>query len=385
MYRVLTAFLLIMIFTSESYSQRIQPLPVLKNGQLGNETSLMHHKISHASWQACRFGDQYFFVLQLNQIAGTEQKVALARRGIVLEHYISGNNYLATCSKGPDLGNPELAGIDNIFALPPKLKIDARLRDTPDFPKGPLDYVVVTCFPGDKNQITRSLQTAGAEIIETKIKPANSWFIRASPAIVKKIADLAIVFSLSPIHLQDIPLNYNNHGLLSVQSLTAALGRNLTGKNLTVGIGDNADPSTHIDLSGKLIMRTDEPVTNHGTHTAGTLAGGGILNPLYTGMAPRAHLVVNDFSNILVNSPTYVTDYNIPLTSNSYFNGALNCPGDGDYNILSNYVDSQMLGYPKLLHVFAAGNDGGLTCGTFPASFATIKSGFQTAKNVLTV
>ena len=138
---------------------------------------------------------------------------------------------------------------------------------------------------------------------------------------------MPFVYSLSPIHLQDVPLNYNNHGLLSVQCPHLRVGRNLTGKNLIVGIGDNADPSTHIDLSGKLIMRTDEPVTNHGTHTSGTLAGGGILNPLYTGMAPRAHLVVNDFSNIIVNSPTYIADYNMPLTSNSYFNGALNCPG----------------------------------------------------------
>ena len=68
-------------------------------------------------------------------------------------------------------------------------------------------------------------------------------------------------------------------------------------------------------------MRTDEPVDIHGTHTSGTMAGGGILNPLYAGMAPRSHLVVNDFSNIIVNSPTYVADYNMPLTNNSYYNG----------------------------------------------------------------
>jgi subtilisin family serine protease len=56
-----------------------------------------------------------------------------------------------------------------------------------------------------------------------------------------------------------------------------------------------------------------------------------------------------------------------------------------DYNPLSYYVDSQMLAYPKLLHVFAAGNDGSQTCSPYPISFATIKSGFQTAKNILTV
>ncbi len=94
---------------------------------------------------------------------------------------------------------------------------------------------------------------------------------------------------------------------------------------------------------------------------------------------------MNDFSNIIVNSPAYIADYNMPLTNNSYYNGLPGCPGDGEYNVLSNYVDSQMLAYPNLLHVFAAGNDGGTTCAPFPAAFATIKSGFQTGKNVLTV
>ena len=118
---------------------------------------------------------------------------------------------------------------------------------------------------------------------------------------------------------------------------------------------------------------------------AGTIAGGGILNPMYTGMAPRARLVVNDFSNIIVNSPTYVADYNMPLTNNSYYNGSAGCPGEGEYNELSYYMDAQLLAYPKLLHVFAAGNDGSLTCSPFPASFGTIKSGFQSAKNILSV
>ena len=75
----------------------------------------------------------------------------------------------------------------------------------------------------------------------------------------------------------------------------------------------------------------------------------------------------------------------MPLTNNSYYNGDAGCPGEGDYNVLSYYVDSQMLGYPKLLHVFAAGNDGYITCSPYPFGYATIKSGFQTGKNILTV
>ena len=321
----------------------------------------------------------------LHRIPGPAEKAELARQGIKLQQWLSKNHYLATCRPGPGLDNPASLGIQNIYSISPELKIDAGLLNETDRPKGPLDYIAVSCFPGDKNQITAALEASGADVAETRIKPANTWFVRASPESIKKIAALAFVTSISPIHLEDQPLNYHGHALHSVQALSSNVGRNLEGRNLIIGIGDNADPSTHIDLSGKLILRTDEPVSNHGTHTSGTLVGGGIINPLFTGMAPRAHLVMNDFSNILVNSPVYVADYNMPLTSNSYFNGAAGCTGDGDYNALSNYVDSQLLAYPKLLHVFAAGNDGALSCGAFPGSFATIKSGFQTGKNVLTV
>ncbi|HVY75822.1 MAG TPA: S8 family peptidase [Puia sp.] len=102
-------------------------------------------------------------------------------------------------------------------------------------------------------------------------------------------------------------------------------------------------------------------------------------------MAPKAKLIANDFSNILVNTPVYAGDYNMVLSNNSYYNGLAGCPGEGQYDALSNYIDDQLVSYPKILHVFAAGNDGPYTCSAFPASFATIKSGFQTAKDVLTV
>ncbi|MBI2730719.1 MAG: S8 family serine peptidase, partial [Sphingobacteriales bacterium] len=61
------------------------------------------------------------------------------------------------------------------------------------------------------------------------------------------------------------------------------------------------------------------------------------------------------------------------------------CAGDGDYNEFSMYLDSQTRANDALLHVFAAGNDGLLTCSPYPLRYATIKSGWQCSKNVLDV
>jgi hypothetical protein len=385
MIRVLAALLIFSLIGTDLFSQINQTAPSFKNGRIPAENSLLLRKISHPSWQSSLFGSRYYVVVQLKQNVAQRQRKELLDRGIRLEQWISGNNWLASCSQGFNNRNPEELGIRNIYSIPSSLKINNRLLEFAAQSKGPKDLIAVNCFPADKIKAAQALIELGAHIVETKIKPANTWFIQGSVETIRKLAELPFVYSIRPIHLEDFPLNYNNRAIHGVQSLSATIGRNLTGKNIVVGIGDNADPSTHIDLSGKLIMRTDEPVDDHGTHTSGTIAGGGILNPLYTGMAPRARLVVNDFSNIIINAPTYVADYNIPLTNNSYYNGAPGCPGEGEYNELSNYIDSQLLTYPKLLHVFAAGNDGSLTCSPYPASFATIKSGFQTAKNTLSV
>ena len=385
MFRILTALLFIILIGSNIYGQAIQPAPAFKNGKLTAENSILNHKTTHPLWKSARFLSDYYVVIQMNHLVDLKIRSELADNGIRLDQWLSGNNYLAVCKQGFSINSPDKLGILNIYSITPAFKVNAGLKNYTEKIKGPKDLIAITCFPVDKSAAEKAISETGAEIIDTKIKPAHTWFVRGSSENIEKLSQLAFVHSISPIHLEDVPLNYNNRAIHGVQTLAATLGRNLSGKNLIIGIGDNADPSQHVDLAGKLIMRTDEPVDLHGTHTSGIIAGGGILNPMWTGMAPRSHLVVNDFSNILVNSPTYVADYNMPLTNNSYYNGDAGCPGEGDYNVLSYYVDSQMLGYPKLLHVFAAGNDGYVTCSPYSIGYATIKSGFQTGKNILTV
>ena len=102
-------------------------------------------------------------------------------------------------------------------------------------------------------------------------------------------------------------------------------------------------------------------------------------------MAPHATLISQYFSDILLEAPVYLGDYDMTLTSNSYTDYDYGCIYDGAYDYLANYTDAQAWTYPTLLHSFAAGNDGDFTCSPFPIQYSTIKSGFQSAKNILTV
>ncbi|MEO5905533.1 MAG: S8 family serine peptidase, partial [Saprospiraceae bacterium] len=69
----------------------------------------------------------------------------------------------------------------------------------------------------------------------------------------------------------------------------------------------------------------------------------------------------------------------------SYSANPFDCSYIGDYTGSSAGLDAMMLGNPSLLHVFAAGNSGSITCAPYAFRYATVAGGYQSAKNVLTV
>jgi hypothetical protein len=381
---------LFIVFCSLSLTisaQKPLPAPQLKNGSLSSRSAILHRRTGNAIRESARFGKKYFLLAHFDRIPDAEQRKELALRGLVLHQYVAGNNWLVSWDDNSELKSLDRTSVTELYVIPPELKISPRLKNMAAADQTPDDLIAVSFFAGmDPRLVQTALRNAGATPVQTKIKPPYTVFIRNGTGLLQKIAALPFIASINPQRIKDVPLNNNNRAIHGVEALAAGAGRNLRGKGVTAGIGDDGEPSSHIDFTGRLIMRTDEPGGNaHGVHTSGILGGAGILNPLYRGMAPGVRLVTNDFSNILVNAPVYFSDYHMLLTNNSYFNGLAGCPGEGDYDALSNYVDSQLTAFPALLHVFAAGNDGNLGCSPFPTSFGTIKSGFQTAKNVLTV
>ncbi len=358
----------------------------LKTGAINPSDGLLHRKLTSTAWKQTSFADRHYVLLQFDQLPTTETSRAMAANGIRLSGFVTGKTFLAEISEPvtPQAFSP--FSVRDVFALPASLKLSPKI--TPASVEHPLpeELLAVGYFGTlDTNQIKSALQQAGAKLVLTKIQPHRVYLIQARYTALQKIAALPFVSFIQPLRLKDIPLNNNNRAIHGVDALAAAPLRNLRGQNIVLGIGDDADPSSHIDFAGRLIMRTSQPVNFHGTHTSGTLVGGGILNPRYQGMAPNARLVVNAFSNIIADGPLYVQDFNMVASNNSYYDGADNCPGEGEYDVLSNYLDYQSEFFPTLLTVFAVGNDGALTCSPYPASYATVKSGYQCSKNALTV
>jgi hypothetical protein len=384
-YPLLAAFSLFVSLKS-SAQEIIRPVQ-LKSGTLNRSKNLRNDIHLNDSLSRHHFRNRYYALIQFSKLPTAEERKNLAQEGVLLYDYIPDNTYLAeiTDQLAPDQLKKNT--IASIFTLEAKTKIAPALQKQLGASMQDPDKLIAVSFYGniDKATAIAEITKAGAHIKETKIQPPHVVFIDATADVVQKIAALPFVAYISNQHMKPVSLNYTNRTASGLDILGYAGGRNLQGAGVTLGIGDEGDASTHIDNSVHLINRNPAAPTTHGTHTVGTMAGAGIVNPRYKGMAPKATVIGQYFSDILVNSPYYVADYDMVITNNSYYSSAAGCAGEGEYDVMSSYIDNLMNTDRTILHVFASGNDGDLTCSPYPVHFGTVKSGFQTGKNVLTV
>ena len=338
--------------------------------------------------QASFFNDNFYVLVQFSKLPSLPVQHNLRNAGCYLHTYLPGNAYLATIEGSFDFlqaGVFDISSINNIPLLYKKDIAFANFEQSAN--KEDQKLIAVSFYPSlGKTAVVTELIKIGVVIEPTKYSDAAVVFVRADMNKADAIAALPFVSYVSLQTLTDKVLNYKSIGKHAVTSLLSPSGKNLNGKGIVVGVGDNSEIITpQLDFTARVINRVPFPFSFHGVHVSGTVAGAGLLDPRHNGMAPRATIVSQYLSDIITSAPTYVADHNMVVTNNSYTNSDAGCPGNGAYNVVSNYIDKQMGDYEKLLHVFAAGNDGNQTCSPYPFKYATIKSGYQVAKNVLTV
>lgn len=382
-------FFIILILNALSISAQNINTPVrFAAGNFITGNNIQNQKFQKTNLDAAAFTGNYYVLVQFSTLPSAQQQQALKNAGLLLETYIPGNAFLTTIKTSFDFSAAVPSNIISINTIPEFYKIDRGLSNYKESANKENSKLIAVSYFASASRIVviEELQKMGAIIQPTKFTDANVVFIQVDVNKVNLIAALPFVSYVSLQGLTDKLLNYKGIGKHAVTSLLSASGKNLSGKGIVVGVGDNAEIQTqHLDFTSRVINRVAVPYSFHGTHVSGTVAGAGLLDQKYRGMAPRATIVSQYFSDIVTSAPLYVADYNMVVTNNSYTDADDGCPGTGAYDVTSNYTDKQMGDYPKLLHVFSAGNDGRNTCAPFPLSFATIKSGFQVAKNVLTV
>jgi Subtilase family/Secretion system C-terminal sorting domain len=382
--------LLYLLFScSAALGQQIPGPTRFKEGAFNTPRNIAVPGFRKESLQSAHYKGKYYVLVQFDRLPDAIRKQELAGFGVRLFDYIPDRSFLAEVDDSFSIAGLKSFAVNGIAPQPLAVKLSGKLlQHSEDYLHNP-DWLIAVSYFGslDQEMIRQEITATGAVIVPTRIRPPHMIFVRAATsAILLRITTLPFVSYVASQPMTPKVLNYNNRAAHGSDALAAPSGRNLRGDGVVIGVGDDTDPYTHVDFTGREIDRfAAPPGSGHGVHTSGIAGGGGILNPMLQGMAPHSTILSQYFSDVLVNAPVYVTDYDMTLTSNSYTDYAYGCAYDGEYDALANYTDAQLYTYPSLLHNFAAGNDGDFHCTPFPLQYATVKSGFQSAKNVLTV
>jgi subtilisin family serine protease len=344
-------------------------------------------KLKDFPWQECRYGDYYHILLQFNKIPDAKSINAMQESGIYLDNFLHKNSYLARITNPLNVASPifqefSCSAIDKIVA---EAKTDTRLKQIQE---NAWIHVSLYCFPSpDFQQYHKTLKNKNIEVsaLYPRFRSIHV-FVRK-----KQIPDLAALPFVIWIEAETpaiASLNYFGKGNHRSNVLDAEFsGKNAWfGKGIRAGIWDSGPVGSHLDFDFRLhIKQGDSSLSNHATHVAGTLAGAGFLYEPARGMATKTHLYSWDFfGNIPYEMDSARLYDSIHLTQNSYAYSSDedSCHWRGIYDNISNSMDQLSILHPELLHVFAAGN---FQKQCSHNGFRTVSSGFQAAKNNLTV
>lgn len=333
-----------------------------------------------------------FIVIQFENIPTESEKQQLKQAGIELLDYIPNNAYSATVT---GVLNSEVLTqfkARAVIEMSPALKMQSSLLSG-NYPawatKIPGTIDVWISFPKSYSfeTVINELKAKNIDITGTDWKDYRVLSLRISTTRLKELASLPFIEYVQAAPKEDELLNNKTTTNSRANILHSSIsgGRNLRGEGVAIGIGDDSDPLTHVDFSGRLINRSASVGGFHGIHVIGIAAGAGIVEEKYTGYAPKSTIIAQTSSNILAYAPSYVQDYRMVITNNSYGNVTNDCSTFGVYDLYSYIMDIQQLRMPHLQHVFAAGNSGTYNCSPYLTGFSNVLGGYQTAKNVITV
>ena len=388
---ILSGFLLI---SFSSFSQKDSLFALrLRSGNFIPQKNITQETVSNISKRLQKVNGKSFAILQFDQLPTAQQKMELAAAGMELMEYVTGNAYHISFNKELDFEFLQKAGARAIFELTPEQKMHPAMAKG-IFPswgtKTPGLIDVRVSFPKTISfeEIRKLLMDNNIRITSTDYKEYHVIGLQIGIQRITELAAFPFIEYVEAAPHGDQLLNYeskNNSRGNILQSASAVGGFNLKGEGVTIGVGDNSDPQYHVDFTGRLINFGPAGYAYHGTHVHGTVGGAGIVNEIVTGYAPKSRMITQYFGGIIKNAANYVADHNMVVTNNSYGDVLSDCFYMGFYDLQSRIMDLQSFSLPNLQHVFASGNDGTKTCAPYPAGFRTVISGYQSAKNILTI
>ncbi|MBC7849685.1 MAG: S8 family serine peptidase, partial [Chitinophagaceae bacterium] len=386
---LLWRFLLIgSLLTTCCYAQE-RSFPIFfKNGQLASTGAVESIDPLSPISNSQQFNGKLFLFLQFQRLPAHAEIFRLRSAGIELLEYIPEHTYLASLSTKVTSGELKQFGIIQSFGIDPLLKMDpALLTKINNAAAGATQKLLVSFYPGIEKTEAAVLLSEMKIIWSNRSMHKEQILIEVETQRIEEIMKLPFVRYIEAEPPPYEALNdesQRTHQSSILHNEAPGIGRGLSGRGVAIGLGDVGSTGAHIDHAYKSFLYVNNAVS-HAVHVAGIMAGGGNLNPRLKGHAFRSKLYINILDGIIRSTPEYYSQYGMVITNNSYGLNIRNCDVFGGYTSASYAIDQQMNMLPKVLHVFAAGNDGFTSCLPYPSGYRTIQSGYQASKNVLTV
>ncbi len=345
-------------------------------------------------FKSAKSGSFYYLILQLEALPTAAHTRILKEQNISLQSYLGNNRYVARLPKGISANELKRAGIIDLQLIAPEQKTSSAIKNKnySDWERYAADRirVAVVFYEGvAPRKIEATLAQLQFEATQKSIDQATIWIGHLPEKEITNLAQQPIVAFVDLQQEPDQSLNYENRCIQNISAVSSNVigGKNLNGEGVCIGVGDGGELGNHLDFSNRVSFSVDgkyEAFGDHGDHVAGIIGGAGLINPRHQGIAPKASLLIEKTSRVTTYLDDYYNDYGMVITNNSY-GTSYDCADNGAYNYTSHALDKQLLKYPEVLHIFAAGNSGGGTCAPYPAGYRTVLKYYQSAKNVLTV
>lgn len=319
-------------------------------------------------------------LVQFKEKPSGVSKDALRKAGVTLDGYVGGNAYFAQLPQG--MRPMDLARFDavSVIGVRPEWKVSRLLAAgrVPDWARRGDGVVAVrlSWFANvDSGYVCRYAESRGYRVGYVS-RYFSSATLEVPLADVKELAAESWVRRVAPVPPPEVALNRDGVTLSGGNLLSLPYGqggRGLSGKGVRIGLWDG-NVERHVDFGDRLhVLEYDYSVAaseSHGIHTAGTIAGAGLLDPRGRGVAPGAEIYSMNFSTSagerseVEEMVSAREQYNIALTSNSYGPSLqLLCSHYNklSYSFLGSDAERDMLACaePTLIHIYAAGNDQG--------------------------
>lgn len=324
-------------------------------------------------------------LVHFENIPTPDQRTTLQLSGITLYDYVPENTFFALVQFPLNtelLASVPIKGIINVH---PEWKADDYLWKKIDGKNGTIEVLVSFYRDINADAIKQFVAEVGGQIDPGPIEKYGSYKIIIAASKLRAASSwygvryISPVSSIVPLDIQSIPAVRSN----IVDGVTSYGGYGLFGDSVTVGVGDESSGIYHADTKDRVINFNPAPDAHHGGFVNAITGGAANVDPLAACITPHVTLVDHYFDAILPATGAMFNDYNMTITNNSYEIIAGDCSYEGTYDAYSQLVDTLEIQYPYVQHVFAAGNDGTITCSPFPYGFATVGGGYQPAKNNL--